>query len=54
LPVLVSWIGGNDLKAAAGGPPGPVLSTLRAGSFAKAELLCSYLRISARRDRSFR
>lgn len=42
LPILVSWIGGNDLKAATGGLPGPVLSTLRAGSFARAELLCSY------------
>ncbi|SFM86380.1 sigma-54 interaction domain-containing protein [Halopseudomonas yangmingensis] len=42
LPVLVSWIGGNDLKALAGGLPGPVLSTLRADSFARAELLCSY------------
>lgn len=42
LPILVSWIGGNDLKALAGGLPGPVLSTLRADSFARAELLCSY------------
>lgn len=42
LPILVSWIGGNDLKAPAGGLPGPVLSTLHAGSFARAELLCSY------------
>tara|TARA_Y100000746_G_scaffold15457_1_gene12326 strand:- start:213 stop:485 length:273 start_codon:yes stop_codon:yes gene_type:complete len=42
LPILVSWIGGNDLKALAGGLPGPVLSTLRADSFTRAELLCSY------------
>ncbi|UJJ31827.1 sigma-54 interaction domain-containing protein [Halopseudomonas maritima] len=42
LPVLVSWIGGNDLKAVAGGEVGPVLATLRAQRFARAELLCSY------------
>ncbi|MEH6671353.1 sigma-54 interaction domain-containing protein [Halopseudomonas sp.] len=44
LPVLVSWVGGNDLKAASGGESGPVLSTLRAGRFSRAELLCSYAR----------
>jgi sigma54-dependent transcription regulator len=42
LPVLVSWIGGNDLKAVAGGEVGPVLATLRAQRFARVELLCSY------------
>lgn len=41
-PVLVCWIGGNDLKAATGGLPGPILSTLHAAEFARAELLCSY------------
>lgn len=44
LPVLVCWIGGNDLKAATGGLPGPILSTLRAAEFSRAELLCSYPR----------
>lgn len=42
LPVLVSWVGGNDLKAVSGGEAGPLLSTLRADQFARAELLCSY------------
>lgn len=42
LPVLVSWVGRNDLSAASGGGSGPVLSTLRAGRFSRAELLCSY------------
>lgn len=42
LPVLVCWIGGNDLKAAAGGLPGPILSALRAARFSRADLLCSY------------
>ena len=42
LPVLVCWIGGNDLKAATGGLPGPILSTLRAAEFSRVELLCSY------------
>lgn len=40
--VLVSWIGGNDLKAKDGGEPGPILSTLRAVHFDSAELLFSY------------
>ena len=40
--VLISWIGGNDLKAIDGGESGPILSTLRAASFDAVELLCSY------------
>lgn len=40
--VLVCWIGGNDLQAADGGDPGPILSTLCAARFARAELLSSY------------
>lgn len=39
---LVSWIGGNDLKATAGCEPGPILSTLQAVSVDSVELLCSY------------
>lgn len=52
LPVLVCWIGGNDLKATAGGLSGPVLSTLCAVEFSRAELLCSYPRpeLEAYRD----
>lgn len=44
-PVLVCWIGGNDLKAATGGLPGPIFSTLRAANFSRVELLCSYPRL---------
>lgn len=40
--MLISWIGGNDLKAMEGGEPGPILSTLRAVHFDSVELLCSY------------
>lgn len=40
--VLVCWLGGNDLQGASGGEPGPVLSTLRAESFSRVELLCAY------------
>lgn len=40
--VLVCWIGGNDLKGVDGAEPGPVLATLRAARFKRAELLCSY------------
>ena len=40
--VLVCWIGGNDLKAVAGGELGPILSTLRTAAFDAVELLCSY------------
>ena len=40
--VLISWIGGNDLKAMSGGEPGPILATLRASAFDSVELLCSY------------
>ena len=42
LPVLISWVGGNDLNATNGEAAGPVLSTLRFARFARAELLCSY------------
>jgi transcriptional regulator with PAS, ATPase and Fis domain len=40
--VLVSWVGGNDLKAVAGAEAGPILSTLNTVSFDSVELLCSY------------
>lgn len=40
--VLTCWVGGNDLKAPGGGEVGPILSTLRAVSFDRLELLCSY------------
>lgn len=40
--VLICWVGGNDLKAPGGGEVGPILSTLRAASFDRLELLCSY------------
>lgn len=40
--VLISWIGGSDLKAMSGGEPGPILATLRASAFDSVELLCSY------------
>lgn len=40
--VLLCWIGDNDLKAPSGVNDGPVLSTLRAKSFDKIELLSSY------------
>ncbi|MBX9756609.1 MAG: sigma-54 dependent transcriptional regulator [Pseudomonadaceae bacterium] len=40
--VLVSWVGGNDLKAVAGVEAGPILSTLNTVSFDSVELLCSY------------
>ncbi|NLY59510.1 MAG: sigma-54-dependent Fis family transcriptional regulator [Gammaproteobacteria bacterium] len=42
---MVCWIGGNDLKAATGGLPGPIFSTLRAANFSRVELLCSYPRL---------
>jgi transcriptional regulator with PAS, ATPase and Fis domain len=41
---LVSWIGGNDLKAIGKEPLGPVLSTLKSGAFESAELLYAYPR----------
>jgi len=40
--VLACWIGGNDLKAIAGGEAGPILSTLRSVPVDSVELLCSY------------
>lgn len=40
--VLISWIGGNDLKAIEGGESGPILSTLRSVNFDSVVLLCSY------------
>lgn len=39
---LICWVGGNDLKAVSGNGVGPILSTLRAESFDRVELLCSY------------
>lgn len=39
---LISWIGGNDLKAIDSGEPGPILSTLQAVSADSVNLLCSY------------
>lgn len=42
LRVLVSWIGGNDLKAIEGGLPGPVAAALKAVQFDVVELLCNY------------
>jgi len=41
LPVLVSWVGGNDLKRLLGSEAGPVFSTLRYARFSRAELLYS-------------
>lgn len=40
--VLISWVGGNDLKASAKSELGPILSTLKTISFDKIELLYSY------------
>lgn len=40
--VLLCWVGGNDLKALSGHEAGPVLATLRAQTFDRAELLSSY------------
>mgnify|MGYP003642230851 CR=1 FL=1 len=40
--VLISWIGGNDLKAVADKPSGPILSTLENAEFDSVELLYSY------------
>ncbi|MFV1943865.1 sigma 54-interacting transcriptional regulator [Pseudomonas luteola] len=40
--VLISWVGGNDLKAMDGGANGPILSTLSAEAFDQVELLCAY------------
>lgn len=40
--VLICWLGGNDLRAPEGFEQGPILSTLRAAPFARAELLCTY------------
>ncbi len=37
--VLVSWIGGNDLKAVSGGEAGPILSTLKAVPVDNVQLL---------------
>lgn len=42
--VLVSWIGGNDLKAVGNGSSGPVLSTLKNEAFDSVELLYAYPR----------
>ena len=39
---LISWIGGNDLKAAVDGQSGPVLSTLKSTEFDLVQLLYSY------------
>lgn len=39
---LTCWVGGNDLKAVNDSEVGPILSTLRAASFDRVELLCSY------------
>lgn len=41
-PVLVSWVGGNDIKAAVENGAGPILSTLRTASFSGVELLFNY------------
>jgi len=39
---LVSWIGGNDLKAMGGEPSGPILSTLQSREFDSVQLLYAY------------
>lgn len=39
---LVSWIGGNDLKAVGGEPFGPILSTLKHAEFDSIQLLYAY------------
>lgn len=41
-PILISWIGGNDLKALAGEEQGPICATLKAEPFQKVELLYNY------------
>jgi len=41
-PILISWIGGNDIKALAGEEQGPICATLKTISFQKVELLYSY------------
>lgn len=40
--VLISWIGGNDLKAIDGDQPGPIFSTLQSASFDAVVLLYAY------------
>ncbi len=40
--VLVSWIGGNDLNSAQSGQDGPILSTIKANTFDRIELLYNY------------
>jgi transcriptional regulator with PAS, ATPase and Fis domain len=40
--ILISWIGGNDLKAMEGGTPGPIAATLEKASFDAVELLYNY------------
>lgn len=40
--ILISWVGGNDFKAMAGGPPGPIAATLAKVSFDAVELLYNY------------
>ena len=40
--LLVSWVGGNDLKAVSGGEAGPILSTLKAVPTDSVQLLYSY------------
>ena len=40
--VLVSWIGAHDLKAVTEGYTGPIIDTLSAVSFTRAELIFSY------------
>ncbi len=40
--VLISWIGGTDLKAIDGQAPGPILATLKAEPFDSVELLYNY------------
>ncbi len=41
-PVLISWIGGNDLKAVSGDEQGPICATLKSESFQSVELLYNY------------
>ncbi|WP_319548508.1 sigma 54-interacting transcriptional regulator [Desulfogranum marinum] len=40
--ILISWVGGNDLKAMEGGTAGPIAETLEKASFDAAELLYNY------------